>query len=261
MANINTTTQDAVILQNKKKGAKSGSANMEPDSYNYLGLGNQDQIDKAVYAYETAEAKAADTAEANKADLENYKDLIDRYYGDASGKYSGAVQDYLDSDGYNYDDFHYDKNVNDFLQPEMDARVNTAMSALDNGSGSDWSDSTRMAMQAKQKALAGEQWSMAYNHLMKDRASELSDYTTNKEQYEKENQSEEDKLKNLVALYGGDRDNESEGLSDYIKNKIDERNSELETTAGIQGGIANAEEQTKGVAEALPYLIAAYYGK
>lgn len=261
MPNIDTTKQDAAIKKNIEAGGKSGSANMAPDDYNYLGLGNYDLIDKAKYAYGQEEAAAKKAAAENAQSLEDYKNLVNQYYGKSPEEYSGAVEDYLNSPGYDYDDFHYEKNTNDFLQPEMTARVDTAMNALDTSAGSDWSDSMKSAMQAKQKALAGEQWSKSYNHLMKDRSSELADYTQNKNQYEKEYGSQQDKLKNLVALYGTDRDSESEGLDDYLKNKIEERNSELETTAGIQGGMANAEEQRKGVAEALPYLIAAYYGK
>lgn len=213
------------------------------------GLSNHGQVEAAKKAYDTIVQGANATMEANQGDIDAYKAALVGAYGSDAGKYSSALQKYLDSDTYQNDNFNYSGNVSDFYDPYANQRVAAAMSAINNSSasgGNRFSSDYVNQVGAKQQALASEEWEKAYDKLMKDRSTQLQEWQANSQNQWNNYNAQQDKLKGAVDAYGNAQSNYLSALGDATSATVNNRNANLQTQASAVAGQANAGLQEYG---------------
>lgn len=199
----------------------------------FLGTDNNDAIDKAIKSLE----EIRDVADATSADNRN---LYSRYYGEMQDMFGGNAAKYDDAVSRladaieNYGDFEYTGNVNDFLDPAREQRVNAAMSAINNASasgGNRFSSNYLDKVAAKQQALASEEWRAAYDRMMQDRNQQLSEW-----------QSKQNRINNMgtmANLYGNDRTALADAIGNYYGNVANQNNADLEVMSDLTQSKAN----------------------
>ena len=212
-------------------------------------MGNRAAADRASEAYDQIKGMAQGTSNANQADINSYKNLIAQTYGQGAANYESALQNFLNSPVYQNEGFSYGGDVNSFLDPAANQRVDAAMSAIENsaaGSGSRFSSDFINRVGAKQQALASEEWEKAYNRLMQDRQMALNEYNTNSQNAW--NNYNATNTRNLAAVnaYGNDRNAYVGGLGDAMSAGIQNRNAVLQSQANAIAGASNAQQGTSG---------------
>jgi hypothetical protein len=187
----------------------------------FLGTDNNDAIDKAIKSLE----EIRDVADATSADNRN---MYSRYYGEMQDMFGGNAAKYDDAVSRladaieNYGDFEYTGNVNDFLDPAREQRVNAAMSAINNASasgGNRFSSNYLDKLAAKQQSLASEEWRAAYDRMMQDRNQQLGEW-----------QSKQNRITNMgtmANLYGNDRTALADAIGNYYGNVANQNNADL----------------------------------
>lgn len=212
-------------------------------------MGNKEAADRASEAYDQIKGLAQGTSTANQADINSYKNLIAQTYGQGAANYSNALQNFLNSPVYQNEGFTYSNDINSFMDPAANQRVDAAMAAIENsaaGSGSRFSSDFINRVGAKQQALASEEWEKAYDRLMQDRQRQLSEYEANSTNAW--NNYNATNARNLAAVnaYGNDRNAYVGGLGDAMSAGIQNRNAVLQSQANAIAGAANAQQGTSG---------------
>ncbi len=211
-----------------------------------LGTSNRDQINAAKDTLYGIQQKADQTTEANKALLGQYLQQMQDTYGANSAKYNDAVAQLADAIG-DYKDFEYKGNLNDFLDPAREQRVSSAMNALNNASaagGNRFGSSYLNKLAAQQQALASDEYEKAFGRMQTDRSNALQEWQTGQQNI--------NNLTNLASIYGNDRNQLSDALSNYYSNMANANNAALQTYSNVGSGLANLEAQkNNGVFDAL----------
>lgn len=212
-------------------------------------LGNRAQADNLEDAYDRIQGLSDEAVGANSRDIQAYRDAVNRTYGAGANAYGQALQDFLDSEVYQNKDFGYTRDVNEFLDPAMNQRVDAAMQALNlsgANAGSMFSSDFANRMGAKQQSMASEEWEKAYQRLMQDRQMALNEYSTNSQNQWNNYNASQSRLKEAVNAYGADRDKLFEGQGTALGADIQNRLGGLQTQAQTIMGGANAKQGTSG---------------
>jgi hypothetical protein len=90
-------------------------------------------------------------------------------------------------------------------------------------------------LSAKQQALASEEWRSAYDRLMQDRQQQLQQAQTGVQN-----------LGTMANIYGNDRNNLMQALSDYTSNMANQNNADLQMATDVMGQKANLDANRKG---------------
>jgi hypothetical protein len=112
----------------------------------------------------------------------------------------------------------------------MDAINNSAAAG-----GSRFSSNYLDKVAAKQQALASEEWRSAYDRLMQDRQQQLLQAQTGVQN-----------LGTMANIYGNDRNNLMQALSDYTSNMANQNNADLQMATDVMGQKANLDANRKG---------------
>jgi hypothetical protein len=202
-----------------------------------LGTSNRDQINAAKDTLYGIQQRADETTAANKALLGQYLQQMQGMYGAGSQAYSDAVKNVADAIG-NRKDFSYGKNVDEFLDPARQQRMDAAANALNNSaasSGGLFGSSYLQKLLGQQQAMASDEYAKALDRMMQDRSNALQEWQTGQQKI--------NNLTNLASLYGNDRTALSDALSNYYSNLANANNANLQTYSNISSGLANLEAQ------------------
>ena len=200
-----------------------------------LGFGNNKQTDDAQQTLDEMLARAYSTSAQNRNLMRDYYDQMNGTYSEGASKYNDAVAALADAITHQGD---YDKTVNDFLDPAREQRVQAAMSAINNSAvagGNRFSSNYLDKVAAKQQALASEEWRSAYDRLMQDRQQQLQQAQTGVQN-----------LGTMASIYGNDRNNLMQALSDYTSNMANQNNADLQMATDVMGQKANLDANRKG---------------
>lgn len=200
-----------------------------------LGFGNNKQTDAAQQTLDEMLARANSVSAQNRGLIRDYYDQMNGTFSEGAAKYNDAVAALADAIAHQGD---YDKTVDDFLDPAREQRVQAAMSAINNSAaanGSRFSSQYLDAVAAKQQALASEEWRSAYDRLMQDRQQQLQ-----------QAQMGVQNLGTMANIYGNDRNNLMQALSDYTSNMANQNNADLQMATDVMGQKANLDANRKG---------------
>lgn len=210
-------------------------ANFIDDLADALGFGNNKQTDAAQRTLDEMLARANSTSAQNRGLIRDYYDRMNGTFSEGASKYNDAVAALADAIAHQGD---YDKTVDDFLDPARNQRVQAAMSAINNSAaanGSRFSSRYLDAVAAKQQALASEEWRSAYDRLMQDRQQQLQQAQTGVQN-----------LGTMANIYGNDRNNLMQALSEYTSNMANQNNADLQMATDVMGQKANLDMNRKG---------------
>ena len=200
-----------------------------------LGFGNNKQTDDAQQTLDEMLARANATSSQNRGLMRDYYDQMNGTYSAGASKYNEAVASLADAIAHQGD---YDKTVNDFLDPAREQRVQAAMSAINNSAaagGNRFSSNYLDKVAAKQQALASEEWRSAYDRLMQDRQQQLQQAQTGVQN-----------LGTMANIYGNDRNNLMQALSEYTSNMANQNTADLQMATDVMGQKANLDANRKG---------------
>jgi hypothetical protein len=200
-----------------------------------LGFGNNKQTDAAQQTLDDMLARANGVSAQNRGLIRDYYDQMNGTFSEGASKYNEAVASLADAIAHQGD---YDKTVDDFLDPARNQRVQAAMDAINNAasaSGQRFSSGYLDKLAAKQQALASEEWRSAYDSLMQDRQQQLQ-----------QAQMGVQNLGTMANIYGNDRNNLMQALSDYTSNMANQNNADLQMATDVMGQKANLDANRKG---------------
>lgn len=212
-------------------------------------MGNKSDAERAAEAYKRIQGLAESTGTANQADINSYKNLVAQTYGNGAANYNNALANFLNSPVYQNEGFSYDKDVSQFMDPYANQRVDAAMQAIENSAasgGNRFSSDFINRVGAKQQALASEAWEAAYNRLMQDRQTALSEYNVNSQNNWNNYNATNTRNQYAVDAYGNDRNQYINGMSDAMSAGIANRNAVLNSQAQAISGTAAAQQGTSG---------------
>lgn len=210
-------------------------ANFIDDLADALGFGNNKQTDAAQRTLDEMLARANGVSAQNRGLIRDYYDQMNGTFSEGASKYNDAVASLADAIAHQGD---YDKTVNDFLDPAREQRVQAAMNAINNAAsagGSRFSSQYLDAVASKQQALASEEWRSAYDRLMQDRQQQLQQAQTGVQN-----------LGTMANIYGNDRNNLMQALSEYTSNMANQNNADLQMATDVMGQKANLDANRKG---------------
>lgn len=200
-----------------------------------LGFGNNKQTDDAQQTLDEMLARANSVSAQNRGLIRDYYDQMNGTFSEGASKYNDAVAALADAIAHQGD---YDKTVDDFLDPAREQRVQAAMSAINNSAaagGNRFSSNYLDKVAAKQQALASEEWRSAYDRLMQDRQQQLQQAQTGVQN-----------LGTMANIYGNDRNNLMQALSEYTSNMANQNNADLQMATDVMGQKANLDANRKG---------------
>jgi hypothetical protein len=209
-----------------------------------LGTSNRDQINAAKDTLYDIAAKADQTTEANKALLSQYLQQMQGMYGAGSQAYSEALQNVADAIG-NRKDFSYGKNVDEFLDPARQQRMDAAANALNNSaasSGGLFGSSYLQKLLGQQQAMASDEYAKALDRMMQDRSNALQEWQTGQQKI--------NNLGSVASLYGNDRTALADAIGNYYGNMANQNNANLEVMSDIAQNKANLNaSRTNGMGD------------
>lgn len=214
--------------------AGAGAVNYLAES---LGFSNSKQIDAAQGMLDDVLDRASGTSSQNKRLYGDYMGKMQGMYGEGAEAYTDAVKSLADAIN-NREDFSYGKDVNSFLDPAREQRVNQAMDAINasaSAGGNRFSSNYVDKLAAKQQALASEEWSKAYDRMMQDRAQQLQEWETGQQKI--------NNLGTLAGIYQSDRNQLGNAIGDYYTSLANQNNADLQVYSDVAGNKANLESQ------------------
>lgn len=218
-------------------------------------------------AYDDIVGNADEVSRANDAAIAGYRSQLQDAYGAGAGKYQQALQDFLNSDVYQNKDFEFTGNINDYMDPFQQQRVQAAMTAINNSAatgGNRFSSDYVNRVAGKQQALANEAWKDAYDRLMRERSVQLQEWQANTQNGWNNYNATQDRAKYAVDTYGRDRDALLQGYGDTTMAQMNNRLGLLNTQANVAAGRAGAmQNSNNGLANALgpvAQFAGAYFG-
>lgn len=214
--------------------AGAGAVNYLADS---LGFSNNKQIDAAKATLDDVLDRSSSVSSQNKNLYGNYYNQMQGMYGEGAAAYSDAVKNLADAIE-NRKDFSYQGDVNAFLDPAREQRVQAATNAINNAAsagGNRFSSNYLDKLAAKQQALASEEWSKAYDKMMQDRAQQLQEWETGQQKI--------NNLGTLANIYQSDRNQLGNAIGDYYTAMANQNNADLQVYSDVAGNKANLEAQ------------------
>lgn len=214
--------------------AGAGAVSYLADS---LGLSNGKQIDAAQGMLDEVLGRADSVSAQNKNLYGNYYNQMQGMYGEGAAAYSDAVKNLADAIE-NREDFSYQGNVNDFLDPAREQRVQAATNAINNAAsagGNRFSSNYLDKLAAKQQALAADEWKSAYDRMLQDRAQQLQEWETGQQKI--------NNLGTLANIYQSDRNQLGNAIGDYYTAMANQNNADLQVYSDVAGNKANLESQ------------------
>ena len=208
-------------------------------------------------AYDKIQRAADAAVNANANDIQSYKNLIQKTYGQGAANYQNALANFLNSDVYQNEGFNYTGNINDYFDPAANQRWEAEMSAINNASatgGNRFSSDYVNRVGARAQAHTSEEWEKAYNKLMQDRQQALAEYNVNSANAWNNYNANQDRYKYAIDQYGQDRNMYTQGLGDATMAAMNNRLGGLQTQANVLSGQANAMQNQNiggGIASAL----------
>ena len=205
-----------------------------------LGLSNMEQVKEGVNSLDNMLAEARNVSNQNKSLYGDYLSKMQGMYGDGAGQYTDAVNRLTQAIGEGPESFSYGGNVNDFYDKYAGQRQQQAMNAMRNMGGQNLFSSDFMNnMAAKQQSLASEEWSKAYDKMLRDRQQQLAEWQAGQQA----KQGYINNLGTVAGLYGNDRTQLANAMGDYYSNMASQNNADLQTRADITQAKANLAMQ------------------
>ena len=232
---------------------------------NYLNQKEKNENTQAMYDDLTDSVNA--TNAANARDIEAYKAYMQRQYGSDAGKYSQALNDYLNSDTYQQGEFGYTGSIEDYLDPARNQTAAAAMSALDReaaNNGNFMSSDYYNQMAAKQKALASDEWSKAYDRLVQDRQQQLAAYNANSQAGWNNYNATNAKQQYGINQYANAKGTLTGAYGDALTAGMNNRTATLQSQANVAGAALNSANQQQSILGQLAgpaaQFLGSYYG-
>lgn len=217
--------------------AGAGAVNYLAES---LGLSNKKQVQAGMASLDNLLAEANQVGNQNRSLYNDYYGKMSQMYGQNAGKYNDALAKYEQAIGEGPDTFTYQQDINNFYDKFANQRADAAMQSMRNMGGANLFSSDFMNnMAAKQQALASEEWSKAYDKMMKDRQQQLAEWQAGQ-------QSKQNYLGNLGTLtnmFGNDRNQLANAYGDYISNMASQNNADLQTKSDLTQAKTNLAMQ------------------
>ena len=205
-----------------------------------LGLSNMEQVKAGVNSLDNMLAEARNVSNQNKSLYGDYLSKMQSMYGDGAGQYTDAVNRLSQAIGEGPESFSYGGNVNDFYDKFAGQRQQAAMNAMRNMGGQNLFSSDFMNnMASKQQSLASEEWSKAYDKMLRDRQQQLAEWQAGQQA----KQGYINNLGTVAGLYGNDRNQIANAMSDYYSNMASQNNADLQTRADITQAKTNLAMQ------------------
>ena len=205
-----------------------------------LGLSNMEQVKAGVNSLDNMLAEARNVSNQNKSLYGDYLSKMQGMYGDGAGQYSDAVNRLTQAIGEGPESFSYGGNVNDFYDKYAGQRSQQAMNAMRNMGGQNLFSSDFMNnMAAKQQSLASEEWSKAYDKMLRDRQQQLAEWQAG----QNSKQGYINNLGTVAGLYGNDRNQIANAMGDYYSNMASQNNADLQTRADLTQARTNLAMQ------------------
>ena len=205
-----------------------------------LGLSNKKQVQAGMESLDNLLAEANNISNQNKSLYGDYLDKMQGMYGEGAGQYTDAVNRLTQAIGDGPESFTYGGNVNDFYDKFAGQRQQAAMNSMRNMGGQNLFSSDFMNnMAAKQGALASEEWSKAYDKMMRDRQQQLAEWQAGQ-------QSRQGYINNLgtvAGLYGNDRNQLANAMGDYYSNMASQNNADLQARSDLMQAKTNLAMQ------------------
>lgn len=232
---------------------------------NYLNQKEKNENTKAMY--DDIADYAAQVEAKNAGDIGRYQSFIQRQYGSDAAKYSPALEAFLNSPTYQQGNFEYTGSVEDYLDPAREQTANAAMAALDReaaNKGSVMSSDYYNQMAAKQRALASDEWSKAYDRLTQARQQQLAAYNANSQAGWNNYNADVAKQQFGINQYGTAQQNLVGGYGDALSAGIQNRTAALQSQANVAGAALNAANQQQSILGQLAgpaaQFLGSYYG-
>lgn len=217
--------------------AGAGAVNYLAES---LGLSNKKQVQAGMASLDNLLAEANQVGNQNRSLYNDYYGKMSQMYGQNAGKYNDALAKYEQAIGEGPDTFTYQQDIHNFYDKFANQRADAAMQSMRNMGGANLFSSDFMNnMAAKQQALASEEWSKAYDKMMKDRQQQLAEWQAGQ-------QSKQNYLGNLGTLtnmFGNDRNQLANAYGDYISNMASQNNADLQTKSDLTQAKTNLAMQ------------------
>ena len=232
---------------------------------NYLNQKEKNENTQAMYDDLTDSVNA--TNAANARDIEAYKAYMQRQYGSDAGKYLQALNDYLNSDTHQQGEFGYTGSIEDYLDPARNQTAAAAMSALDReaaNNGNFMSSDYYNQMAAKQKALASDEWSKAYDRLVQDRQQQLAAYNANSQAGWNNYNATNAKQQYGINQYANAKGTLTGAYGDALTAGMNNRTATLQSQANVAGAALNSANQQQSILGQLAgpaaQFLGSYYG-
>lgn len=230
-------------------------------------LGNKEKTEATRDMYNDLANRAAAVEAANSRDIGRYQDFMQKQYGADAGKYSQALENYMNSPTYYNKDFEYTGTVEDYMDPAVNQRVAAAMNALENSAatgGNRFSSDFLSRSQAKQQALASDEWQNAYNRLVQDRNAQLAAYNANSQNALNMYNAQTAQQQFGINQYGQAKQNLTGGYGDAMSAALQNRTAGLQSQANALAGAQNAMNQQTSILGQLAgpaaQFLGSYYG-
>ena len=205
-----------------------------------LGLSNREQVQEGVDSLDSLLAEARNVSNQNRSLYGDYLSKMQGVYGDGAGQYADAVNRLTQAIGGGPESFTYGGNVNDFYDKFAGQRQQAAMNSMRNMGGQNLFSSDFMNnMAAKQGALASEEWSKAYDKMMRDRQQQLAEWQAG----QNSKQGYINNLGTVAGLYGNDRNQLANAMGDYYSNLASQNNADLQTRSDLAQAKTNLAKQ------------------
>lgn len=219
-----------------------------------VGLTNYQNVEHAKDQLSDNQELALSTQANNKRlidqMLRNAKDI----YGTGADQYKESLTDFKTSPTYTAQKYEYQNDIDDFLSPARNMRVNQAMNAIQNSranAGNMFSSDTMNEMNNKAQLMASEEWDKAYNRMQNDKNTDLNAWKVNADEQREQYKSQLERSKDLLNLANSDRNNLFTASQNYYNNLVNNNTAAMSTQAGIGNSIANASLNQQGIGNGL----------
>lgn len=205
-----------------------------------LGLSNKKQVQAGMDSLDNLLAEANKISNQNKLLYNDYYGKMQGIYGGGAGQYTDAVNKLTQAIGEGPESFTYGGDVNDFYDKFAGQRQQAAMNAMRNMGGQNLFSSDFMNnLATKQGALASEEWSKAYDKMMRDRQQQLAEWQAGQQS----KQGYVNNLGTVAGLYGNDRNQLANAIGDYYSNMASQNNADLQARSDLTQAKTNLAMQ------------------
>ena len=205
-----------------------------------LGLSNKKQVQAGMDSLDNLLAEANKISNQNKSLYNDYYGKMQGIYGGGAGQYTDAVNKLTQAIGEGPESFTYGGDVNDFYDKFAGQRQQAAMNAMRNMGGQNLFSSDFMNnLATKQGALASEEWSKAYDKMMRDRQQQLAEWQAGQQS----KQGYVNNLGTVAGLYGNDRNQLANAIGDYYSNMASQNNADLQARSDLTQAKTNLAMQ------------------